>query len=438
MIWISKNYYYDEGEQYPKYKLENKPDGYRLPVEKLPNYVRKENFILQNIVWKSLVDELNESSLQLHNAGGNIVRILTKDNKEADFGNFIDTNKNFVDVDKLHSDSSNFQPLIEHIINNNISINIDGRAGTGKSTFINQLQKEFEDRGISYKSLAYTNKACRIINGTTIHKFIKTMSSKALQEMQFKYIIVDEISMVPEIFYKYFCIIKKFRPDIKFVTAGDYCQLLPVKDRIGSFDYKNSWCLNELVDGNRLQLTKCRRSDDKLFNMLLPKNIGKLKPSNFGNEFTERHITLSNKRRKHINDTMMTRESFNKKYLELDKLEYDDNSQDVKLIEDMPIIARKNAKEYDICNNEQFTINKINFDKNIIVITDDDKTIDIPFDMFQKLFYPAYAITIFKSQGSTFDYPYTIHEWNHPLFDNRLKYVSASRATDINNINVII
>ena len=67
--------------------------------------------------------------------------------------------------------------------------------------------------------------------------------------------------MAPEIFYKHFTIIKKFRPDIKFIIAGDYAQLLPVKDRIGEFNYKDSWCLNELVDGNRLQLTlkKVRR-----------------------------------------------------------------------------------------------------------------------------------------------------------------------------------
>ena len=59
------------------------------------------------------------------------------------------------------------------------------------------------------------------------------MSSKALQEMNVKYIIVDEISMAPEIFYKYFTMIKKFRPDIKLIIAGCYAQLLPVKDRIG-------------------------------------------------------------------------------------------------------------------------------------------------------------------------------------------------------------
>ena len=35
-----------------------------------------------------------------------------------------------------------FNPDFIHIIKNNISINIDGRAGTGKSTFIKQLQQQ--------------------------------------------------------------------------------------------------------------------------------------------------------------------------------------------------------------------------------------------------------------------------------------------------------
>ena len=67
-----------------------------------------------------------------------------------------------------------------------------------------------------------------------------------------------------------------------------------------------------------------------------------------------------------------------------------------------------------------------------------NKIIDIPFDMFQRLFYVAYAITIYKSQGSTFDYPFTVHEWNHVLFDSRLKYVALSRAVSKDNINIYI
>jgi len=390
-----KNYYYDNNKEFPRYKLENKPEGYRLTCERLPNYTRTNKYIIKNVFWNKIED--------------------VSDN--------------------------NFKSLVEHIINNNISINIDGRAGTGKSTLIKQIQEEMDKREIQCKSLAYTNKACRIINGTTIHKFIKTMSSKALQEMNVKYIIVDEISMVPEIFYKYFTIIKKFRPDIKFIIAGDYAQLLPVKDRIGIFDYKNSWCLNEIVDGNRLQLTKCRRSDDTLFNMLLPENIGKIQPSDFKNKITERHISFTNERRIKINKAMMRRKAKTNKYLELNKLDYDDNSQDVKLIKDTPIIARKNYKELDIFNNEQFIIKNIEFDKeNIIIISDidEEKVINIPFDMFTRLFYPAYAITIYKSQGSTFDYPFTIHEWHHGLFNDRLRYVALSRSTTIDNINIYV
>ena len=45
--------------------------------------------------------------------------------------------------------------------------------------------------------------------------------------------------------------------------------------------------------------------------------------------------------------------------LELKKLYYDPNSQDVKLCAGMPVIARKNDKKLNIYNNETFTIKEI-------------------------------------------------------------------------------
>ena len=57
--------------------------------------------------------------------------------------------------------------------------------------------------------------------------------------------------------------------------------------------------------------------------------------------------------------------------------------------------------------------------------------------MVSVVFYVAFCITIHKSQGSTFDHPYTIHDWGHPSFDNRLKYVALSRTTKLENINVL-
>jgi ATP-dependent exoDNAse (exonuclease V) alpha subunit len=94
----------------------------------------------------------------------------------------------------------------------------------------------------------------------------------------------------------------------------------------------------------------------------------------------------------------------------------------------------------DLYNNETFVIKEIQHSKDNIVVVDDEdesRVLDIPFNLFQRLFYVAYCITIHKSQGTTFDFPYTIHEWNNKRFCNRLKYVALSRTTNLENINVM-
>ena len=105
----------------------------------------------------------------------------------------------------------------------------------------------------------------------------------------------------------------------------------------------------------------------------------------------------------------------------------------------MPIIARINAKDYDIYNNETFTIKKIDFDSQIIFITDDVQIdrppLEIPFKEFQRLFYVAFCITVCRSQGSTYNHDYTLHEFER--YDNRMEYVALSRATDIKHINIV-
>jgi hypothetical protein len=75
----------------------------------------------------------------------------------------------------------------------------------------------------------------------------------------------------------------------------------------------------------------------------------------------------------------------------------------------------------------------------MIVITDDvqteRKSIEIPIKEFQRLFYVAYCITACISQGSTYDHEYTLHEFER--YDNRMKYVALSRATDVKHINIV-
>jgi ATP-dependent exoDNAse (exonuclease V) alpha subunit len=51
------------------------------------------------------------------------------------------------------------------------------------------------------------------------------------------------------------------------------------------------------------------------------------------------------------------------------------------------------------------------------------------------MFYVAFCLTIHKSQGATFDKPYTIHEFDK--LDKTLKYVAMSRATKKQIINIV-
>ena len=123
------------------------------------------------------------------------------------------------------------------------------------------------------------------------------------------------------------------------------------------------------------------------------------------------------------------------KPLELKALCYDPNSQDVRLCPGMPVISRKNNKELNIYNNETYTIKEIRNLEKVVIVVDDDKEQSIPIQDFTRNFNVAYCITTHRSQGETFDEPYTIHEFNQ--FDERLKYVALSRSTDISFINII-
>ena len=139
-------------------------------------------------------------------------------------------------------------------------------------------------------------------------------------------------------------------------------------------------------------------------------------------------------------DSAIVKNNYRKKPLKLEKISIDKDSQDVRLLSGTPIRSRVNKEDMDIYNNEIFIIKEIQHSKqNILIVDEDDKNriLNIPFNMFQQLFYVAYCITIHKSQGTTFDFPYTIHDWDHPMFDHRLKYVALSRTTQLDNINVV-
>jgi hypothetical protein len=332
---------------------------------------------------------------------------------------------------------NDFTPLVNMIFDKNESFNIDGRAGTGKSYLIKGIQDRIKKEGKTYITLAPTNKACINIDGITLHKFVGSLrSKKSINKLNVDFIIIDEISMVKEIFYKFLITLKKTKENINFIIVGDFGQLPPINDRVNMTckEYKNCSALLELCDANRINLSTCRRSDSELFGNC--KNVEFVEKTNFNSKFTFKHISYTHKTRIIVNEIMMKKrkQKYHKTdYLIIDKSEFDEHSQEVILCPKVPIIAKVTKKSLDIVNNEEFIIEKI-VDDEIHIFNENKKMIILEKD-FQNLFYPAYCITIHSSQGTTFNEEYTIHDWN--ILSNELKYVALSRGHNKDQINTI-
>ena len=338
-------------------------------------------------------------------------------------------------------EDNDFKPLIEKIINLD-GCSVQGVAGSGKSTLINNLVKEIKNMGKDVTLLTPTNISAIIIGGQTLDMFHKKLRSTDIIKNAVKdYVIVDEVSMMKEIFYKMLTVIKKVKPETKIILVGHNKQFGPVKDRIGDHKakfYFNSDVFYELVGGNKLILTKCRRSDDRHYNNCC--NVNNVDISQYGKKMFDFNICYTNEKRIQINERCMqaAREKNKKmkaKALDLPAYPFSKMSQNVYLTIGTPIIAIKTKKDMNICNSEMFKIKKI---INDIIYAENDyrkEYLEIPVNKFQQWFHVAYCITSHKSQGQTIDKPYTIHDWNR--MDETCKYVSLSRASNFKYVNII-
>jgi hypothetical protein len=68
--------------------------------------------------------------------------------------------------------------------------------------------------------------------------------------------------------------------------------------------------------------------------------------------------------------------------------------------------------------------------------SDQEKTIQIRFNDFQKYFRCGYCLTIHSVQGLSIGEKYTLHEWDK--YNKSLKYVALSRARAYELINIMV
>jgi hypothetical protein len=328
------------------------------------------------------------------------------------------------------------EDVINQIIHSNKGCLILGAAGTGKTYLINKLVDKLKDKKIL--RLAPTNISALLISGQTLDKFTHSFTNSKGTKTKYNdldYVFIDEISMVRCLFYKVLISLKHHNPNIKFIISGDFYQLPPVENKIMK-SYENSNALFELVDGNKLTLSKCKRSDDTLYNICDKVKLNQFVDINtFSKCKSYLNISFTNKQRIIVNNECIERyiKETNKPFIHIPKLYYDDNSQEYRLCEGMPLISRINLKSKCIFNNELYNVKKIK--PNTIIVSNRMNEVEIDIDDIPRLFNVAFCITVHKSQGQTFNKDYTIYEWNK--MDSTLRYVSLSRATDIKYINIV-
>ena len=314
-----------------------------------------------------------------------------------------------------------------------------GRAGTGKT----YVAKKIAEKTGAMK-LAFTNKACLVLGGSTIHKFLSidkngNIDAKWLRKQAYKYYVVDEISMISAELWRLLCELKRMTR-AKFILVGDYRQLPPVEN--GGHNYFNHPAIMWLCASRRCELTTMKRYDKKLWDTSEKVYNDNYTPAEMVRRVTveemsqSHNISYTNRTRQEVNKAVNEFMTKGKKYT---LLEYADESdrypQEVRAYVGMPLIARKNGE--DTANNEAFTLLEIDDEGTITAVSTrdgQDNLVNITLEDFHKTFLMAYCVTCHKSQGDTIDGQIIVHDWG--WMTKELKYTAITRTTKYEYVTI--
>jgi len=321
---------------------------------------------------------------------------------------------------------------------------LQASAGNGKTYTAKNIAKHLKEHGEGVKILAPTNKAALNIGGSTIHSFLKlsngTMNKKYIETIKnaYKYIIIDEISMITKELWKILTILKK-ETDITFILLGDEKQCPPVEDEKIK-DYFNHPAVKYLSNNNRNILNVRKRYDETLYNLL--KDVNNIKTKEFPQLESQRNICYLNKTRIKINHLWNDRlKNENDLFISADP--EDELTQDIYLYLEMPIIAKKTRREGGeilVANSETFNIG--NIDETTISLytqrpdANGEKYLYIYeclIEDFNKYFLLNYCSTTHKAQGETITENYNIYDWS--FMCEKIKYTAMSRAKNSKQIS---
>ena len=309
-----------------------------------------------------------------------------------------------------------------------------GMAGTGKSTTLKQIKEALPEN--IYITGTFTHKAASIVGGTTLHRLlgidVKTHKIdykliKSYVTTGVKYIFIDEISMIPSWLWNVLAHVKQ-QYGFTFIGCGDWKQLAPVDEE--DIDFENAWLVKYLFNSNSYELTKVWRFNENqlLQDAYSASNGDKINFTKY--QSTECELALC-----HTNDAV---DAINKKWNEHYAKQHTkqkevigfDNTKFI-MYTGLMLMAYKTHTGNTFTNSQDLVIKSWT---DTTFQLQDDKGNTIELDMkYTTSFKPRFALTVHKSQGSTYTENYSIYEYES--MKPRMLYVALTRARTKKQVN---
>lgn len=318
-----------------------------------------------------------------------------------------------------------------------------GKAGTGKSRTIASLLKYFSPAAKETFVVTYTGKASSRLKElfkedglayipTTIHKACGSNFSSFFKRneqniISAKYLIIDEISMIPRSILAN--LLLAVPTDCRILFAGDDAQLPPVNDVAPIAELKRLACVNTI------ELTKVFRSNDKVLHTAYQiLNRMMVDHSYFDDESLVEIVRAAVADNKQI---LTNTKAMTKKINAIVQAEKTDvtrcfNDFNYNIGDRVMIVANSTPRQV---SNGDMGVIKFASAKGVTIELDDTRRVFYKYEDTEEI-VPAYAFTVHKSQGSEYENVVLIFDTQENLNTNNLLYTGVTRAKQLADIYV--